>query len=207
MWNRRWIFVAGLAICGGLMAQFAAPLSAQQKGATTPSDKKDDKKDDAQEKAKEKDLDLRYAKAYLKLMEATLAKYRETNRKLPNTIRPSVMQAIAEAVREAGERVKLVDDDETNDAEIYVSGAEAELREAQESLSKAQAANVQFSGTISAEEIERLKAELELAKINVEKTRHLGSGFGAVERPLRVGTTARGSRRAADVRRPAAHRN
>ena len=82
-------------------------------------------------------------------MEATLAKYRETNRKLANTIRPSVMQAIAEAVREAGERVKLVDDDETNDAEIYVSGAEAEFGEAQESLTKSQAANVQFSGTIT----------------------------------------------------------
>jgi hypothetical protein len=171
MLNRRWISAAGLAICGGLMLQFATPLSAQQKDAPAANAQQDDKK----EKEKEKDLDLRYAKAYLKLMEATLNKYRETNRKLPNTIRPSVMQAIEESVREARERVSLIDKDDTKEGDIYLSGANAELREATESLRKAEAANVQFSGTISAEEIERLKAEVELATINVEKAKHLGS--------------------------------
>ncbi|HEY4310771.1 MAG TPA: hypothetical protein VGN12_15075 [Pirellulales bacterium] len=171
MLNRRWIFAAGLAICGGLMLQFVTPLSAQQKDAPAADAQQDDKK----EKEKEKDLDLRYAKAYLKLMEVTLNKYRETNRKLPNTIRPSVMQAIEESVREARERVTLIDKDDTKEGDIYLSGANAELRDATESLRKAEAANVQFSGTISAEEIERLKAELEVAMINVEKAKHLGS--------------------------------
>ena len=102
-------------------------------------------------------------------MEATLEKYQETNRRLPNTIRPSVMQAIQENVREARERVQLAEKDDTSDAEIYVSGAESDLRSAQESLSKAEAANLQFNGTVSAPEVERLKAELDLAKIKVDR--------------------------------------
>ena len=133
MWNRRWIFVAGLVICGGFVAQFAAPLSAQQKGATTPSDKKDDKKDDAQEKAKEKDLDLRLCQGLREVMEATLDKYRETNRKLPNTIRPSVIQAIDEAWR--GRRsVKLVDDDESERRRDLRLGGPSRAARTQESL-------------------------------------------------------------------------
>jgi hypothetical protein len=171
MVNRRWIFVASLVIGSGFVAQWAAPLSAQQKQAAGEGDKKDD----AKEKETEKDLDLRYAKAYVRVMEATLNKYRETNRKLPNTIRPSVMQAIEEGLREAQERVKLVDGDVSNDGDIFVAGAQAELREEQESLRKAEAANVQFSGTISAEEIALLKARVELASINFEKSKHLGS--------------------------------
>jgi seryl-tRNA(Sec) selenium transferase len=173
MWNRRWIFVAGLMACGFLAIQVASPLSAQQKeNAPTDSAGKSDKE---KEKAKEKELDIRYAKGYLKLMQATLEKYQETNRRLPNTIRPSVMQAIQENVREARERVQLAEKDDTSDAEIYVSGAESDLRSAQESLSKAEAANLQFNGTVSPPEIERLKADLELAQIKVERARHLAS--------------------------------
>lgn len=170
MGNRRGIFVAGLVLGSSLFLQWAAPLSAQQK----PGAGESGTKDDAKEKATEKDLDLRYAKAYVRVMEATLAKYQETNRRLPNTIRPTVIQAIQEGLREAQERVKLVDGDASNDGDIFVSGAEAELREEQEALRKAEAANVQFSGTISAEEIALLKARVELATINLQKAKHLG---------------------------------
>lgn len=171
MWNRRWIIVAGLALGAILMANLASPLAAQQKEGAAQNDKKNADQD----KQKEKDLDIQYAKAYLKLMEATLAKYEATNRKLPNTIRPSVMQAIQETVREARERVGLAQNDDTSDVEIYVSGAEADLRASQEALKKAEAANLQYSDTVSPEEVARLKAEVEVAKIRLEKARHLGS--------------------------------
>src|SRR6202012_2003400 len=98
-----------------------------------------------------------------------------TQQQLSNTLRPSVIQAIQEGLGEAQERVKLVDHDASNDGDIFVSGAEAELREEKEALRKAEAANVQFSGTISAEEIALLKARVELATINLEKSKHLGS--------------------------------
>jgi ribosome-binding factor A len=172
MWNRRWIFVAGLAACGWLAVQVATPLAAQQKEDAGKSDKNS-------EKEKEQELDVRYAKAYLRLMETTLAKYQETNRKLPSTIRPSVIQAIQEGVREARERLQLAEHDDMSDAEIYVSSAESDMRSAEESLRKAEGANLQFSGTISQGEIDRLKADVDLAKIRLEKARHL-----AAESPL-----------------------
>ncbi len=170
MWNRQLLTVAGLALGAILTAHFASPSAAQQKQKPA----QDDKATAEQDKQKEKELDIQYSKAYLTLMEATLAKYEATNRKLPNTIRPSVMQAIQETVREARERVGLAQNDDTSDVEIYVSGAEADLRAAQEAVKKAEAANLQYSDTVSPEEVTRLKAELEVAKIRLEKARHLG---------------------------------
>ncbi len=102
-----------------------APCLAQQDQNVAKSDKDKEKEE---EKKKEKELDVKYAKGYLRLMEATLEKYQETNRRLANTIRPSVMQAIQEGVREARERVQLAENDDTSDSEIYVSGAESDLR-------------------------------------------------------------------------------
>jgi len=170
---RRWIFVAGLAVCGLFAAQATSPTSAQQK---TDSGAKSDKDSD---KESEHDLDVRYAESYLKLVEATLAKYQYTNTKLPNTIRPAVMQAIQEGVREARDRVQLAKSDDASDAEIYVSSAASELRLAQDALRKAENANLQNSGTILQVEIDRLGAEVELAKVRVDKARHL-----AKESPL-----------------------
>jgi seryl-tRNA(Sec) selenium transferase len=166
MWNQRLIFVAALAACGWLTIQFATPLLAQQKDDAPASDSASDA---------EKQLDLRYAKAYLRLMEATLNKYEETNRRQPNTIRRGVIQAIQENVREARDRIKLAESDNASDADIYVSSAEADLRAIQESLRKAEAANLQRPGTVGQPEVERLKADLDLAKVRVDKARHLAS--------------------------------
>ena len=170
MCNRRWIILAGLAVSGWLAARVASPLVAQQQHDAAPSDK---------DSSTERELDLRYAKAYLRLMEATLNKYQETNRRQPNTIRRGVIQAIQENVREARERVQLAESDDASHAEIYVSSAEADLRAAQESLRKAEAANLQRSRTISQAELDRLKADVDLAMVRADKARHL-----ATESPL-----------------------
>ena len=168
MWNRRWIIVAALAVCIVPAAHWATPLAAQQKDDQGGSDKQSEKK-------KEQELDVRYAKAYLRLAEATLAKYEAANRKLPRTIRPSVMDALKEEVREAQERVQLAESDDTSDVDIFVSSADMDLHEAQVALDKAERTNLQQSGTVSDEEIARLKADLDLAKIRKEKAGHLGA--------------------------------
>lgn len=172
MLNRRWTLVAVFVACGWLTAQIATPLLAQHKDAAASTDKNSGQEKDPQ---KEKDLDVKYAKAYLALMEATMAKYQETNRRLPNTIRPSVVRALQESVREAQERLQLAEHDDVSDAEIYVSSAQSDMREAEEAIRKAEAANLQFAGTVSDFEVRRLKAELEVAKIRAEKANHLAS--------------------------------
>ena len=49
----------------------------------------------------EQELEIRYAEAYLNLMQATLSKYDDINRQGAGTIRPEVIQSLQEAVREA----------------------------------------------------------------------------------------------------------
>ncbi len=166
MTNRRLLLLGILALCGWLTGQVAAPLFAQPKEDNAKPQTAADE---------ERQLDIRYAQAYLRLVEATLDKYQETNRRQPNIIRRGVIQALQESVREAQDRIKLAESDDAHDAEIYVSGAEATLRAAEESLRKAQAANAQRPGTIGAQEIARLNAEIELGKVRIEKARHLSA--------------------------------
>jgi hypothetical protein len=157
--RQRWIFAAGLLACGWLVAQVSAPSLAEAQ-----NEAKDKPKQNSTE-----ETDIRYAQAYVKLMEAELAKLNFSNRAVPGTIRPAVLDAARLAVREAQDRVKLAKkSDDIPDHEIYVDGAKAELNYAQESLRKAEAANLQVSGTVSDVEMARLKAQFELAKVRVD---------------------------------------
>ena len=55
--------------------------------------------------------------------------------------------------------------------------AQAELESAQESLRKAEAANLEASGAVGQFEVARLQAALELAKVKLEKAAHPGRRF------------------------------
>jgi len=157
--RQRWIFAAGLLACGWLAAQVSAPSLAEAQ-----NEAKDKPKQNSTE-----ETDIRYAQAYVKLMEAELAKLNFSNRAVPGTIRPAVLEAAQVALREAQDRVRLAKkSDDIPDHEIYVDSAKAELNYAQESLRKAEAANLQVSGTVSDVEMARLKAQLEVAKVRVD---------------------------------------
>lgn len=174
MWNRQRTVIAGVATCSLLTAFLAAPLLAvQDRAAQAPA------ANAAEEAEKERELNIRYAQSYLKLVEATLERFEETNRRVPNSIRRGVMQAVEDAVREARVRVQLAESGGERDAEVYVSSAEDLLRRAQAALSKANAVNARVASTVSPSEVNRLKAELELAQVRVDKARHL-----AAESPL-----------------------
>lgn len=169
MLNRRVTFIGvSLLACAWLTAHLTAPLWAQPKEGADLADEKSDK-------AKESALDVSYAKAYAKLMEATLARYAEINRAQPGTIRANVMQSLEEDVRDAQERVKHAEGDRVNISAIYVTKAEADLRIAEENLRKSEAARARSANAVSLGEIERLRAALNFSRINVEKAQHLAS--------------------------------
>ena len=86
-----------------------------------------------------------------------------------------MIQSLQDSVRKARERVQLAESDDEGDSRIYVSSAEADLRLAEDGLRRAQLANSKSAQAISDGEIGRLKAHAELAKIRVEKARHLAS--------------------------------
>ncbi len=160
----RWVLAAGLLLCGWLTAQVCPRLLADQQDQKA-ADKKEEKED----------IQVQVAKAYVKVVEAEYNKYAETNRKLPGTIRPQVMQALQTAIREAQDRVKLAQNDDMSDGEIYIASAKADLLDAEEALRKANAANLQFADTVGPSEVARLKAVIDLAKLKVQMADKLSS--------------------------------
>lgn len=172
MWNRRWIFAAGLVACSCVAIQVARPLTAQQNGDAGKSDKDSERQKETKQQL---NLDAHYADAYLRLMDATLRKYEDANRRQPNTIPASVMHVIQDGARDARVRAQMLEKADSTDAEVYIACAESELRGAQESLERAENANREAPGNVSASQVEILKATLELAKIRVEKARHVSA--------------------------------
>ena len=104
---------------------------------------------------KEKELDVRVAQAYLNLMEATLRKYEETNRRAEHDP-PTIIQGIQEGVRKAGEPLQLAQGDDITDAQIYISAQRPNCTRRRDALAKAKAANRRLAGTISQGEVDRL---------------------------------------------------
>ena len=171
MWNRQWIFLAGLVVASCVAIQLASRLPAQQNDNTSkPATDSDHQKDKQQ-----LELDLSYAKAYLRLMAAIQDKFQDANRRQPNTVSPAVTQVIQEGVGEARDRVQLLEKGDLSDAGVCVAIAETELRSTQESLSKAEQANGVAAGSVSPVQVAILKADVELAKSRVERARHLSS--------------------------------
>jgi hypothetical protein len=174
MGTRRWILLCGLMVCAWLVTQMASPLRGQPNNDTAKSA--------ASPTASEgKELRIRYAEAHLKLMEARLAEFEAINRRNPNTIRPAAIQLIQEYVAKARERLKATQSDEPNDSRVHVVAAEAELRLVDEKLRRAEEVHRRLPNSVTTEEIARIKAERDLAKIKLETASHMAS-----ESPLTI---------------------
>lgn len=162
------IVVSGLFMSGCFWACFASTLHGQPEPAA--------KKPEAGAAADaERELNIRYAEAYLKMMEATLERHLESNRVMANTVRPSVIENLQSAVAKARDRVELARGDESASARVLVTSAEGKLRMAEEVLRRAEAANNRRARAVADGEIARLRSEVDLAKVRVEKARHLAS--------------------------------
>jgi hypothetical protein len=170
MWNRKLIVAAGLGACLYSAIRVAGPVAAQQTDAAGKADKNSDQQ---KEKNQQIELDARYAKAYLRLMDATLDNYEEMNRRQPNTIPPNVMHIIRNGARDARDRAQMSEKADPNDAEILLACAESELRGAEASWRRVEDANAAAADSVSPAKVAIVKANLELAKVRVEKARHL----------------------------------
>jgi hypothetical protein len=107
-------------------------------------------------------------------MQARLAEFEERNRRTPNTIRPAAIQLARQYVDKARQRLESARDGDDSSA-AQVLRAETELRLAEENLRQAEAVNKRLPNTVSPGEIARLIAQRDLARIKVEKARHLPS--------------------------------
>ena len=170
MWNRKLIVAAGLGACLYVAIRVAGPVVAQQTDAAGKAVKNSDKE---KEKKQQLELDAKYAKAYLRLMDATLESYEQANRRQPNTIPTNVMHVIRNGARDARDRAQMLEKADPNDAAILLACSESELNIAESSWRRVEDANAAAPGSISPAKAAIVKATLELAKVRVEKARHL----------------------------------
>jgi hypothetical protein len=156
-----WACAVLLAMAALLGAEPFLVVSAQDN--STPSQKKNEELHQAQ---------INYAKALLKIAEADLAKAREANRKVADTIPRSVIIGLQNDVAMATARVKgmlgLEKDEKENS---YVTAAQDAIAYHEEMLRKTQQANARVPGAISKLEIDRRQAELEAARARLEVAR------------------------------------
>jgi len=170
MGNRKLIIAAGVGACLCVAIRVAGPVAAQQ---TDTAGKAVKNSDQEKEKKQQLELDAKYAKAYLRLMGATLESYEEANRRQPNTIPTNVMHVIRNAARDARDRAQMLEKVDPNDAEILLACSESELNIAEASWRRVKDANAAAPNSFSAAKAAIVKANLELAKVRVEKARHL----------------------------------
>jgi hypothetical protein len=154
--HRRLVAVTSiLAICGALAYRSgtAAPP------ANTPP---------------QESLDVRYARAQLKFAELTLQKAQDMNRKVPGTLIGGLIARFADEVEFAKLRLQSAMRPEGIDAlQACVQRAELARRLAENRLKKSIEANQRAPGIVPASELERIKLEVEIAQLRVERGKSL----------------------------------
>ncbi len=166
--SRRPLLLSGILILSWLSTQIVSPLLAQQNtdaGKAEASAAADE----------ERELNIRYAQAYLKLMEARLAEFEQRNRRVSNTILPAATQLAKEYVTKAKVRLDAAENNDASESRIYVVRAEAALRSAEAELRRAVEVNKKLANGVSRGEMARLVAQRDLARVKLEKAKHLAS--------------------------------
>jgi hypothetical protein len=124
----------------------------------------------------EDDLDVRYARASLKLAQLNLDKALQANQRYRGTMPDSVLQPLRELVQIA--RVELQEAPRGKDRDVHalrVRFAEAGVAPAEAALRSAETVNQRAPGTVSPTELDRLRLQLEVARLALARAQ-AGSG-------------------------------
>ncbi|HEV3137103.1 MAG TPA: hypothetical protein VGZ26_04350 [Pirellulales bacterium] len=144
------------AICGAALLHFGA--------AAPPS--KNDKKAESNE--------VRSARAKLRLAELTLQKAQDMNRKVAGTLTPGLIAQFADDVEFAKLQLQNATRPDGRDAhQAYLLRAELVRHAAENQLKRATEANGRVPDVIPASELERLRLNVEIAKLRVERGQSL----------------------------------
>ncbi|MCC7085147.1 MAG: hypothetical protein IT427_09080 [Pirellulales bacterium] len=153
----------GLACCVALLGAAAAwntqvnCATGQDKAQTIPADK-------AEELRQAK---IHYAQAILKVARADLAKAIEADSKIPGTIPGFIIRGLQNDVAIDSARLQTMLGTKPEGENPYVLAAKEALTYAEDSLRKAGLVNARAPGAVSAGEVERREAEVEMAKAQI----------------------------------------
>lgn len=146
-------------------AVFAAWLVMQTPAATPPADK-------VQSTLEQEDLDVRYARTWLKLTEARLKQVRDGNRRVAGAYPAAVVAEYERLVDSA--KTQLDDTDaqrRVNEFAAFVRDAEAAVKNAETEWAQANAINHRRPGSFAKVAMEILKLRAELARLLLERGR------------------------------------
>ena len=119
------------------------------------------------------DLHVQFAQAHVQLMQLEIQKANEANARVPGTIPRFMMEQLRGELAYAQgrlNRAKGLTDDSSNP---YRDLAMSKLRLAEENLRKAELANRMNANTVSAVEVARRKALVEVERLRVELAKNL----------------------------------
>ncbi|HWC91472.1 MAG TPA: hypothetical protein VG433_17505 [Pirellulales bacterium] len=154
--------LARLLTAIGLLAAVAA--SAQEPG---------NQKKPSEASEQVNDLDVRYMRIRLALSKLELDRVQQINKRIPGTFTKTAVEAIEHSVIVDEEQYKALTQKGGRRIPLYIIAAEANLSAAQQSLQRVLAINQQNPGTISPNEVERLRLTAELASVGLEKARSI----------------------------------
>jgi hypothetical protein len=165
--NRKIVLTLAAALAAGtwMWSNQMASVSAQEKPRVA-------KYQSGEEKAPSGDIkqaELDYAKALLKVAQADLAKVKEANSKVPDTIPNSVVRSLEYEVAEAAGRIKAMSGGKEGDMDSpYAALAKQSLDFAEQSLKQAQDANARAPGAVSPAEVQRRQADVDVARARLQ---------------------------------------
>jgi len=140
---------------------FAASTSAfGQAASAPPADETDES------------LDVRYARASLRLAEMDLQKAVDANKRFGRTLPPYAIEPLRAVVKIAEKQLQhVLHKDAETLHQVHLAIAEAKVTTAEAELERALAVNKQSSGLFSDTEIERLRQAAEVARLGLAKAR------------------------------------
>jgi hypothetical protein len=121
------------------------------------------------------DLNVAYTRAYLKLAQLNLDMAMEANTRYPGTMPDTVLQPLRELVAIAQAELQEALGGKGRDVHaLRVRFSEVGIAPAEAALRAAETVNQRSPGTVSPRELERLRLQLEVARLELARARSVG---------------------------------
>lgn len=165
------------AVCLALSVLGVAVATAYDSTVTSGAERQQD----AAANQSANDLAVRAAEIELELSKNSLAKINDYNQRIPGAISAPIVERYEMFVKLAEQRLKTARDSAGDHGALIVAWAESNLREAQDNLRRAEAANVQAPGAVASTDLERLQLLVEFQKVAVEQARQVVSSESPID--------------------------
>jgi hypothetical protein len=119
-------------------------------------------------------VELRYARAQLRLAEANLSRIEQTNKQAARAVPSSIVAEYQHDLRVAKARLALATKGRpTSEFQVWLQRAEVELRTAETAWKNATAVNRRVPETFAPLDVERLRLRAEVARLQLERGQSL----------------------------------